>query len=501
MKRVLTILAILSLPLSVWAMTPINDSALSNVTGQAGVNINANLTMDISIGTMAWGDADGLASVYNPWDDNGTGSNYNDAGGYVGITGFNITNLVIKARTTDSWNGYTTLMLKPITIDVATSTSAINVVTTASNGPADAFHGGAVTESIGAGLTFVRFGLGALVISLDGLQFDVSLGERTASTGATAGAYTVVLDQNLGQVSLGGMKMAINPWSYVDIYQSQTSPTAATSGVAFAVNVTLDHFSLEYMSWGDKDGMDVGNFDGTNAGDVAWFGTNTDAGYIGLNEFLINGPIAINGTVAIDIATIRSGAYAQVPPFTAFLCSNGANLNKQLGFLQWLVGAAASTSLNVFGPANAGATLLAYQNVIAAATTKYYPEMAAAIAAGATPAQAGQMAFDKYTKTDGEGTTMLALLDSARAFGGDIYSGAAAAYGLTPTTVVHIAFPTNFIIDVRGSITGNVVLAAASNLASTTGTGAVSAKSLGDIYIQGMTVNMHAGSWVDIWAH
>ena len=45
MKRLLTILTILLLPLSVWAMTPVNDSDLSNVTGQAGVNINADLTM------------------------------------------------------------------------------------------------------------------------------------------------------------------------------------------------------------------------------------------------------------------------------------------------------------------------------------------------------------------------------------------------------------------------------------------------------------------------
>src|SRR5512136_610048 len=101
MKRVLTILAILLLPISVWAMTPVTDSDLSNVTGQAGVNINADLTMNISIGTMAWGDSDGITSVYNPWTSVASG-------GYVGMTGFNINNLRIRARTeaTDHYNSY-----------------------------------------------------------------------------------------------------------------------------------------------------------------------------------------------------------------------------------------------------------------------------------------------------------------------------------------------------------------------------------------------------------
>ena len=81
MKRVLTVLAILLLPLSVWAMTPVTDNDLSNVTGQAGVNINANVSMNVYIGTMAWGDSDGITSIYNPWTVPAGSS-----GGYIGIT-------------------------------------------------------------------------------------------------------------------------------------------------------------------------------------------------------------------------------------------------------------------------------------------------------------------------------------------------------------------------------------------------------------------------------
>jgi len=122
-KLVTLFMSIMLLPLSLWAMSPISDSDLSNVNGQAGVNINADLTMNISIGTMAWGDSDGLPAGngnYMPssWVADTTG-------GYIGVTGFNISNLWIRARTdtSDVYNSYSTLFLKPITIDVATDST------------------------------------------------------------------------------------------------------------------------------------------------------------------------------------------------------------------------------------------------------------------------------------------------------------------------------------------------------------------------------------------
>jgi len=311
MKRVLTILAILLLPLSVWAMTPINDSDLSNVTGQAGVNINANLTMDIAIGTMAWGDVDGITGVYNPWTASGSGYT---AGGYIGMSGFNINNLTIKARTEtdDAYNYYSTLMLKPITIDVATDSGT--------------GHGLANT-------TFVRFGTGALQINMDALQFDVSLGARPAA-GATAGANAVALTQNMGVVSLGGMAIYLSPWSYVDIYAANTATDR--SGVCFSVNVTVDHFAMQYASWGDKDGYIGANTTGT----VTWFAGATPApGYIGLDNIAINGPINIKGTVQIDVNTCGagSGIYALLPGVTAELIADGlVPANGQTATAIWL---------------------------------------------------------------------------------------------------------------------------------------------------------------------
>jgi len=269
MKRVLTFLAVMLLPLSLMAMTPVSDSTLSDVTGQAGVNINADLTMNISIGTMAWGDADGIGGFNSgtdtsPWVTVG-------AGGYVGMTNFNITGLRIKARESDGYNGYfTSVHLKPITIDVATGTKA-----------------GV------AGTTFVRFGLGSLQITLNAMSLGVEMGPTTA------------LGQMLGTVNLGPMEIYINPDSFIDIYAH------AGCGVNFEFDIVVDQFSMTYMSWGDTDGLPGGN-PGNVPGVGNWIGATNTAGYVGLQNLVVGGPITIAGTVAIDVVSIaaNNGVYA-----------------------------------------------------------------------------------------------------------------------------------------------------------------------------------------------
>ena len=68
MKKILTaivLFALVVLPMSVMAMTSITEDELSTVTGQAGVSIGADLTMNLSLGTVAWGDIDGLAACHS----------------------------------------------------------------------------------------------------------------------------------------------------------------------------------------------------------------------------------------------------------------------------------------------------------------------------------------------------------------------------------------------------------------------------------------------------
>ncbi len=273
MKRVLTILAILLLPLSVWAMTPVTDSDLSNVTGQAGVNINADLNMNILIGTMAWGDSDGVKAMWNT-------RVY--SGGFVGIDNFNLTNLRVSARaeSTDNWNGYSTFFLKPITIDVATGDK------TAVGGQLDQ--------------TFVRFGLGSLRISMDALSFNVG-----TSAGYIPSGTAVTISDIMGSVNMGDMTMYIAPTSYVDIFSH------AGTGVSFQMRVTIDRFAMGYLSWGDADGLNGVNL---TTDDVEWIGATHSNGFIGLDNMNFGSTTApaftITGTAAIDVVTSQTGEYA-----------------------------------------------------------------------------------------------------------------------------------------------------------------------------------------------
>jgi len=414
MKRVLTILAILLLPLSVWAMTPVNDSDLSNVTGQAGVNINADLTMNISIGTMAWGDSDGITGVYMPWATVATG-------GYIGMTGFNINNLVIRGRTNtaDNYNSYSTLLLKPITIDVATDSTTGHGV---------------------AGTTFVRFGLGALQINLDALQFTVALGSHAATNYI---GLTPTINQALGVVSMGGMGIYINPWSYVDIYNGRVNNTTTAQGVTFAFNVIIDRFTMAYMSWGDADGLGSTNSTtstNTPSTGFRWISTGNTAGYVGMNNFQLGNAtspaITVTGSVAIDVVTDASGAstYAALPPLMGFMKSamkaNGMNPTSE-------------------------AQVIAFINAqgIVANTPLYM-----LLAAHAIPAQS--------------------------------------------VSVVHISFPSDLTVTMN-SMWADVQVASTANLGGVVAGGGAVGQSgeMGDIYIQGMTLTVKSGSWVDIWAH
>lgn len=214
MKRLLSLISLLLLPLSVMAMTPLSNTDLSNINGQAGVNINPDLTMDINIGTIAWGDSDGInpKSGVNPWP-------AVTEGGYIGVNNLYISNLKINLRTdpSDNYNSYSTLLLKPITIDVATGTK-LGIPDT----------------------TFVRISPGALKLSMDQMQLDIALGPHVNTNTASSS----VLNQVIGVATLGPMDVYVNPQSYVDVYSH------ASHGVVFDVNVTLDHINIPYLSWG-----------------------------------------------------------------------------------------------------------------------------------------------------------------------------------------------------------------------------------------------------------
>jgi hypothetical protein len=420
MKKILSLIVFLLIPFSIWAMTPVTDSDLSDITGQAGVNINADLTMDLNIGTLAWGDANGITGVYNPWTTVAQG-------GYCGMTGFNISNLVIRARTdsTDNYNTYSTLMLKPITIDVGTGNK------TAQGGTANT--------------TFVRFGLGALKISTDQIQFNCALGQRPSA------GSDPVLNQIKGIVTIGPLAIYVNPTSYIDIFSH------GAMGISFDVNLTLDRVTIGYLSWGDADGLGTGV--STYAGQTGktWM-SGTTAGYVGLNNINLGDAfhpaVIAKGTVAIDVATTSNGLYtylnalwnglngcapiinfhnqAQMVALYKELAESGIDVNDLTQVRAYLLGRYFGTGINP-------------QFVTAPLTVVHisFPE--------ALPST--------YNLADG--STCGFRLEIAK-------------------------------------IAGDVALGDTANFAAT---GPREPGILGDIYLQQLSFNIKRNSWIDIWAH
>ncbi len=452
-KRSLTILTILLLPLPVWAMTAVKDIDLSNVTGQAGLNITVDVLMNASIKIMAWGDSDGINNTtsYNPWTVPAASS-----GGYIGIANFNLTNLTVEERTdsSDNYNGYNTTMLKPITIDVATVNTAWTITTTPSWGVPG------VTQNIPADTTIVQVGLGALEISAASMKMDVNLYQR--ANGVATNNIALDTAQNLGDVELGGLSMYFNPRSYVDIYSPASAGGANPSGIQFAVNVTIDKFDLTYLGWSDEDGIKNPIVAGTRSGKginkVAandWMNDNAP-GYIGITSLNV-GTIAINGTAGIGVNTSAKGLYAQLPALLNLM--SGATVNG------YAVPSQFYTSESTFELALKGVGFSQYNGSIS----------------GNTIITSGTIA---------NGQPLNALSRDL------LYSDLGLSTTINPVSVAEISFPTEFLIDVEGTVTAAVQLSNVSNFAAGPGT-----TTLGDIYLSHLGIDIHAGSWVDIWAH
>jgi len=106
--------------------------------------------------------------------------------------------------------------------------------------------------------------------------------------------------------------------------------------------VTVDQFSMTYMSWGDTDG--AGN--NVSAGGVSWY-ENSTTGYIGLDNLVVGGPISITGTVRIDIGTATTGVYA------AAAAAHGSTTQTTVVHISF----ADNFSFNVTGPITANVML------------------------------------------------------------------------------------------------------------------------------------------------
>ena len=139
-------------------------------------------------------------------------------------------------------------------------------------------------------------------IKVSSMSFAIGLGTHT---GVTASAPPQ-LNEVLGTVSMGSIGIYISPYSYVDIYSSRGTG-ASVEGVSFGIHMQIDQFNMSYISWGDTDGFkNTESAGGVYTGGMVWASAST-AGYIGLQNLQVGGPITITGTVNIDVGTVSYG--------------------------------------------------------------------------------------------------------------------------------------------------------------------------------------------------
>ena len=263
MKKILTaivLFAFVVLPMSVMAMTSITEDELSNVTGQAGVSINVDVTANVTVGTVAWGDSDGFTGYTNA--------------GFVGIEGLTLTVHASGrhdgafATTGSTAVGY--MANDPITIDVGTSDT---------------------------GTSLVRIGLPTFHITVSTLQTDIFV------SGVTAGAPTSTVAQQLGAIYMSGIEIRLgqsatpaDAGSFNAGYVTIGAAGAGNTGVNIGFNVAIDSVAIGTLSYGNTTSILYTDF-----------GAAATAGYIGIDGLVLD-DVTIVGGVAIGVGTLNTAA-------------------------------------------------------------------------------------------------------------------------------------------------------------------------------------------------
>ena len=301
MKKILTAMVLfvfIALPMSVMAMTTLADNDLSTVTGQAGVSIGADITMNVSFGTVAWGDSDGL----------GTGT----TGGWVGLRNGKIENLRIHMRSDlgmldtvkaadyitqfpsysltaeDSQVLSALLTNQFLTIDVYTQT------TTSTIWQSDGI--GAATQGSGY-KTFVRIGVPTFEIDMAKFTAEVGLWNDGPNLWEDFPGPLYTTFQKMGNIYVSNMIALLGKDNFIDISANNTQSgilisVGNTTGVGAAASHNLvDKVTFEAMAWGDDDGL---------GGDTSL--PVKGGGYIGLTAVDIEA-IKVTATVNINVCT------------------------------------------------------------------------------------------------------------------------------------------------------------------------------------------------------
>lgn len=302
MKKTAILLMLMLLPLCLVSMNPISDTDLSEVTGQSGVTIHIDATMDVSFAEVGWGDTDGVPAL-------------STAGGWIGINDLKVNHLHVWPRTdfaqesadfvgtyaTDGDGGlsdlqFTTMDLVCLPVKPAES----------NDGP---FYRPTGT---GAMSIVQRTGIPTLTITMDSMLVDIVLGPMDRDP--VTGAYRPGFNQTMGKFYLSGLNVATGK-DGAALISSHGNGSAAESiftnllfgsGITMEIqNVKVDYLLLDKLAWGDTDGMeDICTPDRAlasqeDARDTEGLGGK---GWFGLRDFAIKN-IVIDGGNFIDVGT------------------------------------------------------------------------------------------------------------------------------------------------------------------------------------------------------
>ncbi len=447
MKKLFSAIAIIAsliFSLSAMAMQSIGDNELSKVTGQSGVSLGLDATVDMSFGIIAWGDKDGIA-----------GTAYTNAG-WVGLANGSIDDLRIRPRidaalATSFAAEYSAAALDTFAVALG-YTDWANLVT---NDPTYlrriAMANQTMTIDVGTnstGNTMVRIGLPTGLVTMTSMTADVGLwADATSAT-----ALTNI--QKIGSLYVGGLTALIGRNSYVDI------SAHAGAGLTMDINVTIDSVNIDTVSYGDTDGLVPlsGAFAGVNT-------YAAGAGYVGLLYTSVAG-IETDMTVAIDVATAnQTKATAWL---TALTTAAADNTSKFYAYKAAAVAMATAKAALVADPANA--TLLAAYSTAATSVATAY----AALAADATEAAYITPEYQRnFTMASKSGAGMLGATWVNLGLNGSVHVDTLSAYAALGTNQNLMASP---------QILGTLY---ASNL---------------DVKI-GSAANATANSWLSINAH
>jgi len=381
MKKIfiaMMLFAVMALPMSVMAMTSMQDSDLSTVTGQSGVSIGADITMNLSFGTVAWGDIDGLAPASDTVNHDVGSIN----GGWVGIQNLDITNLRIHMRTdngmVDTAVAYS--LATSMGIGAFTSQTAFNIALGFATMPGNVQANAAALLSVLAteqlltidvytlggttgtdGKTYVRIGIPTFEITMDDLNLDVGL--FTNTTANTPGTY-----QSLGKVAIGGIDILLDKNNYVDISQNDTAQGVLIHIANKNSGADLMHLTFGYASWGDCDGLNVGP------------APTLGAGFIGIKGMTLG--VAMDMTMNINIGTaLGAGVPAMLSSINAMtsmvqlgalqasiiggLAKNDPNYKDDVAYILHTVGTISATSVDIALAGTITVSTLATQVVLA----------------------------------------------------------------------------------------------------------------------------------------